>query len=151
MNRSSGMSRSGSLSRSSMSKTDTFGASKPMEKQSKAGSTRRTGDNSESKIMDAMNCHGLSFKGTRNSGATSMDGDMNGHGYLVECKYKTNASHTVRSNEWKATVDKAKRHNLTPALITENQEGELMAHISLDVFLNLINESEHGSNKKPNS
>lgn len=109
-----------------------------LTKKATAGSTRRTGDDSEARILDKMRAAGLDFKETKNSGATNMDGDMKGHDFMIECKYKSNESHTVRANEWKALIGKAKRDRLTPAMITENSEGDYVAHIPLDVFLNLI-------------
>jgi len=141
----------GNMSRSSGFSSNTgLSISKGNSLQSRAtkGSTRRTGDDMEDQIMVDMEAAGLDFKKTKNSGATNMDGDMKGHGIMVECKYKTVTSHAVRQDEWEALLKKAKRDHLMPALITENQEHTRVVHIKYDDFLTLIAERDLGRNEE---
>lgn len=138
--------RGGSMSRSGsgMSGAGLSKSSGSLKVRATGGSTRRMGDDMEEQIMEELAEAGLSFQLTRNSGATNGDGDMKGHGFMVECKYKTSKSHTVRTDEWVAVKQKSETHHLTPLLLTENEDHERMVHMKYEDFVQMLAEKELG-------
>ena len=126
-------------------------ASTELKVHAKSGSTRLIGDRAEALVDKVFRDHGLTVEETKNSGATNFDGDrlihissVEGDYLRTEIKKRRSTGFTVQKDHWEDIKRKALMHQGPPAIISVNEDDNMLITLNVKDFAQIIQNLKNG-------